>query len=84
MQKHEPSLTSMRQMVLEIFHFKVRDLSKMDVTILYSFSLISFNYDITDAILQDIEKMRVQHLRSFFFDSFEILQAVRIKQRNFT
>ena len=84
MQKHEPSLTSMHQMVLKIFHFKVRDLSEMDVTILYSFSLISFKYDITDAILPDIEKMIVQHLRSLFFDSFEILQAVRIKQRNFT
>ena len=34
MQKNEPSLTSMRQMVLEISHFKVRNLSKMDVAIL--------------------------------------------------
>ena len=29
--KNEPSLTSMRQMVLKISHFKVRNLSKMDV-----------------------------------------------------
>ena len=32
--KNEPSPTSMRQMVLEIFHFKVRNLSNMDVAIL--------------------------------------------------
>ena len=30
MQKNELSPTSMRQMVLEIFHFKVRNLGKMD------------------------------------------------------
>ena len=34
MQKNEPSTTSMRQMVLEIFHFKVRNLGKMDIAIL--------------------------------------------------
>ena len=34
MQKNEPLPTSMRQMVLEIFHFKVRNLSNLDVTIL--------------------------------------------------
>ena len=32
--KNEPSPTSMRQMVLEIFHFKLRNLSNMEVTIL--------------------------------------------------
>ena len=32
--KNEPSLTSMRQMVLEIFYFKVRNLGKMDIAIL--------------------------------------------------
>ena len=32
--KHEPSTTSMRQMVLEIFHFKVRNLGKIDIAIL--------------------------------------------------
>ena len=32
--KNEPSLTSMRQMDLEIFHFEVKNLSKMDVAIL--------------------------------------------------
>ena len=40
--KHEPLPTSMRQMVLEIFHFKVRNLGKMDISILYVFSL-TFN-----------------------------------------
>ena len=38
--KNEPSLTSMRQMVLKISHFKVRNLSKMEVAILKVFSLI--------------------------------------------
>ena len=32
--KNEPLPTSMRQMVLEIFHFKVRNLGKMDIAIL--------------------------------------------------
>ena len=32
--KNEPSPTSMRQMVLEIFHFKVRNLGEMDIAIL--------------------------------------------------
>ena len=32
--KNEPSPTLMRQMVLEIFYFKVRNLGKMDITIL--------------------------------------------------
>ena len=67
MQNNEPSPTSMRQMVLEIFHFKVRNLSNMDVA---SFSI---KYDVTDAMLQDIEKMKVQYLISFLFDLFEIL-----------
>ena len=31
--KNEPSLTSMRQMILEIFHFKVMNLRKMDINI---------------------------------------------------
>ena len=34
MQNNEPSLTSMRQMVLEILDFKFKNLSKMDVAIL--------------------------------------------------
>ena len=31
--KNEPSLTSMSQMILEIFHFKVIKLCKMDINI---------------------------------------------------
>ena len=60
----------MRQMVLKIFHFKVRNLSNTDVAI-------------TDAMLQDIEKMKVQYLMSLLFDVSEILQAVRSEQTNF-
>ena len=37
----------------------------------------SFKYDVTDAMLQDNEKMKVQYLRSLLFDLFETLQAVR-------
>ena len=33
-EKKEPSLSSNRQMILEIFHFIVRNLGKMDITIL--------------------------------------------------
>ena len=68
-------------MVVEISHFKVRNLNKMDVAILLaSFSL---KYDVTDPILQDIEKIKVQYLMSLLFDLFEILQAVRSEQTNF-
>ena len=35
------------------------------------------NSDVTDAMLQDDEKMNVQYLRSLLFDLFETLQAVR-------
>ena len=37
----------------------------------------SLKYDVTDAILQDNEKMKVLYLRSLLFDLFETLQAVR-------
>ena len=37
----------------------------------------SVKYDVTDAMLQDSEKMKVQYLRSLLFDLFETLQAVR-------
>ena len=40
MPKNETSLTSIRQMVLEISHSKVRNLSKMEVAILKVFRLI--------------------------------------------
>ena len=43
----------------------------------------SIKRDVTDAILQDNEKMKVQYLRSLLFDLFKTLQAVRTWQRNF-
>ena len=43
----------------------------------------SIKYDVTDTVLQDNEKMKVQYLRSLLFDLFETLQAVRTWQRNF-
>ena len=50
----------------------------------YRFSAsFSIKYHVTDAILQDIEKMKVQYLRSPLFDLFETLQAVRTWQKNF-
>ena len=41
----------------------------------------SIKHDVTDGILQDNEKMKVQYLRSLLFDLFETLQAVRTWQR---
>ena len=35
-------------------------------------------------MLQEIEKVKVQYLMSLLFDLFEILQAVRSEQVNFT
>ena len=83
--KNEPSLTSMCQMVLEISRFEIRNLSKMDVAILICrfLSLYSLKYDVTDAILQDTENMKMQYLRSLLFDLFDILQVARSEQRNF-
>ena len=43
----------------------------------------SLKYDLTDAILQDNEKMKVEYLRNLLFDLFETLQAVRTWQKNF-
>ena len=39
---------------------------------------LSIKYDVTDAILQGNEKLKVQYLRSLLFDLFEILQAVEL------
>ena len=57
----------MRQMVLEISHSKVSNLTKMNVAILYILASFSAKYDVTEAIPQDIEKMKVQYLRSLLF-----------------
>ena len=43
----------------------------------------SLKYDVTEAMLQESEIMKVQYLRSLSFDLFETLQAVRTWQRNF-
>ena len=40
----------------------------------------SIKYDVTEAMQQDIEKMKVQYHISLLFDLFEILQAVTSKQ----
>ena len=42
----------------------------------------SIKYDVTDAILQENEKIKVQYFRSLLFDLSETLQAVRTWQRN--
>ena len=43
----------------------------------------SIKYDVTDAILQDNEIMKVQYPRSLLFDLIGTLQAVRTWQRKF-
>ena len=60
------------------------------------FASFLLKYDVTDAMLQDNEKMKVQYLRSLLLDFkvqylrsllldlFETLQAVGTWQRNFT
>ena len=53
--KTEPSPTSMRLMVLEIFHFRVRNLGKMDSPFCRFSASFSLKYDVTDAMLQDNE-----------------------------
>ena len=42
----------------------------------------SIKYDVTDAILQDNEKMKAQYLRSLLSDLFGTLQAVKTWQRH--
>ena len=78
MLKNEPSPTSMRQMVLEIFQFKVTGIWARWTSPFCGFSApFSLKYDVTDAMLQDNEKMKVQYLSSILSDLFEILQAIR-------
>ena len=78
MPKNDPSLTSMRQMVLEISHPKVMNSGPRWTSPYFRFSApFSYKYDVTDAIRQDNENLKVQYLRSLSFDLFEILQAVR-------
>ena len=76
MKKNEPLLTPMRQKVLEIPHLKVMNLKRRILPV-YRFSAsFPHRYDVTDAIRQDNEKMKVKYLRSLLFLLFEILQAV--------
>ena len=78
MLKNEPSLTSMRQMVLEMFYFKVRNLGKIRTSPFCRFSAsFSHKYHIIDLALQDKVKIKAQYLRSLLFDLFKTLQAVR-------
>ena len=43
----------------------------------------SLKYDVTDAMRQDNEKIKMRYIMSLLFDLFETLQAVRTWQRNF-
>ena len=71
------TLTSMRQMVLEIFHLiQSQEFGQDGWT-----SPFSLKYDVTDAMLQDNEKMKVQYLRSLLFNLFETLQAIGLFQK---
>ena len=83
MQKNEPSPTSMRQLALEIFHFKARIWARWTSLFCRFSASFSLKYDVTYAIPQDNEKMKVEYLRSLLFDLFETLQAVRTWQKNF-
>ena len=74
----------MRQTVLEISHFKVEIWAKWTSPFFRFLASFSLKYDVTDGILQDIENMTMQYLMSLLFDLFEILQAVRSEQTNFT
>ena len=83
MQKNEPTPTSMRQW------FSRYSISKSGIWARWTSPLCRFSasfsikYDVTDAILQDNGKMKVQYLRSLLFDLFETLQTIRSWQRNF-
>ena len=76
-QKNEPSPTLMRQMVLEIFHFKSEIWTSPFCRFSASFSL---EYNVKDAMLQDNEEMKVQYLRSLLFDLFETLLLLELSK----
>ena len=56
MQKNEPSLISIGQMVLEISYPKVRILARCMPPFCRLSASLSHKYDVTDAIRQDNEK----------------------------
>ena len=62
-------------MVFETPRFKVRNLSKIEIAILASFSL---KYDVTDAILLDNEKMNVRLL----FDCLKLYRLLELDKGN--
>ena len=63
--------------------FQSQELCNMEPPFCRFLASFSLKYDVTDAMLEDIEKMKVQYLMSLSFDLFEILQAVRSEQMNF-
>ena len=70
-------------MVLEIFHFKVTNFGQDGHRHFVGFQPYFHLNNVTGAMLQYNEKMKVQYLRSLLFDLFETLQAVGTWQRNF-
>ena len=58
-------------------------LSFFKIAICRFLASFSIKYDVTDTILQDNEKLKMQYLKSLLFHLFETLQAVRTWQRNF-
>ena len=81
--KNEPSSTSMRQWFSRYSISKSGIWERWTSPFCRFLASFSIKYDVTDAILQDNEKMKVQYLRSLLFDLFEPLQALRTWQRNF-
>ena len=62
----------------EIFHYKVRNWARWISPFCRFSASFSIKCDVTDAILQDNEKMKVQYLRSLLFDLFETLRLLEL------
>ena len=79
MQNNEPSPTSMHQMVSRY------SVSNSGIWARWTspFCKLSLKYDVTEAMVQDNSKMKVQYLSSLLFDLFESLHAIRTWQRVF-
>ena len=74
----------MRQMVLEISPCQSQEFEQDRRRHFVDFEpRFQLNMTSQTQILQDIEKMKAQYLRSLLFNLFEILQAVRSEQTNF-
>ena len=75
MQKNEPSLIGMRQIVLEISQSQEFEQNGRRHFVGFQ---PHFHVNMTShAIRQDNAKMKVQYLSSLLFDLFQILQVVR-------